>query len=141
MSKYLSNKKLDFIAKHLEEIERSGASGIYFCFNNKKNGETAYGYLQGVWPDNDTRTGWDKRDFTFFFGDRGKRNEVFEALVKEIQDYKTVHPEVDDPLVDDPSDTGEGNGVSGILGGSTLYVVMGAAAIILILLLWDKKAK
>jgi len=140
MSNYLRGDNQKFIATHIEEMEKSNMGrGIYFCFDTVKNGETAYGILDSLFPGLDHRIGLDKRDFTFFF-DSKKRNEVYDGLSEDIRNYSVAHdeevnsgygedevPEANDPEV-------------GEAGGDTAtYVVIGAvAAIIILLLIWRK---
>ena len=109
-----------------------------------KNGNTGFDVIKGIFPNNDTSTGLDKRDFNFLFESRKKRDEVYDTLSKEINEYSVRHDEEiqngngkDEDYVPEDVD-GEGNSV---LGGTTTYIIVGAAAIILILLLWDNKKK
>lgn len=146
MSKLFKNDDdLRFVATHLDELEKSRSGrGIYFCFDTVKNGNTGFNVIKGIFPNNDTSTGLDKRDFNFLFESRKKRDEVYDTLSKEINEYSVRHDEEiqdgngkDEDYVPEDVDE-EGNS---ILGGTTTYIIIGAAAVILILLLWDNKKK
>lgn len=153
MSKILTGNNLKFIATHREQIEQYHG-GIYFCFDTVANGEEAYQILSNVLrPEGISRIkyGLDKRDFTVYFNDgESKMMELYPKILKEVEDYRNAHPEVTDPYYTDPNDpdllpssgngSGNGTGVSKNTNWTT-YLIIGAAAVAIILLLWDRKKK
>ena len=147
MGKLLKNQSdLKFIATHLTELGKSrNGRGVYFLFDTLANGNTAFAVLETVFPDNDKSYGIDKRDFNFLFPSREKRDEVYDQLSSEINDYKVKHDEEirDKQGKDEDYDTGSDDTPDTATSGNKtyLYVVIGAAAIILILLLWDNKKR
>lgn len=153
MSKILTGENLKFIATHREEIELYHG-GIYFCFDSKANGAEAYNILSNRLSSDISRIsyGLDKRDFTIIFkGGETKAAEIYPKIVKEIEDYRQVHPEVTDPYYTDPNDPdlqpGSSSGTGSILNSVskstdwTTYLIIGAAVVAVIMLLWDRKKK
>jgi hypothetical protein len=151
MGKILTGNDLKFIATHREQIEKYGG-GIYFCFDSVANGEEAYEILSNALMNEGIRRiryGWDKRDFTIYFNDgESKMEELYPKILKEVQDYRNAHPEATDPYYTDPNDpdlrpssgNGSGNG-TGKSASWTNYLIIGAAAVAVVLLLWDRKKK
>ena len=153
MSKILTGNNLKFIATHREEIELYHG-GIYFCFDNKANGAEAYNILSYRLSSDIRRIdyGIDKRDFTIYFtGGETTAAEIYQKLNNEVEDYRQAHPEVTDPYYTDPTDpdlqSGTGSGTSSVLSSITkssdwtTYLIIGAAAVAVIMLLWDRKKK
>lgn len=150
MSKILTGNNLSFIATHREEIELYHG-GIYFCFDTKANGTEAYEILTNRLSSDirTTRYGLDKRDFTIYFnGGENKAKEIYTEIKKEVEDYRNAHPEATDPYYEDPTGTGSGTGTGSTTSATaskakdwTTYLVIGAAAVVILLLLWDRKRK
>ena len=136
---------LKFIATHLDELGKSRqGKGVYFLFDTVSNGSVAYDIIKGIYPSNDTATGLDKRDFSFLFESRSVRDKVYDALSKEISDYKVKHDnEIQESHGQNEEYVSETVNVpeQESFFNSTTYIIIGAAAIILILLLWDNKKK
>ena len=141
MGNYLKTDEAKYIATHLESIEKSRSGrGIYLCFDTVKNGEMAYGILLRVFPNHDHSTGIDKRDFHILFPSRSERDEAFDGLTSEIAGYAASN--------DHGSGYGsdeffEGSGSSETTGksGWVTYLIIGVVAVIIFLLLWNKKKK
>lgn len=151
MSKILTGNPLKFIATHREQIEQYHG-GIYFCFDSVANGEEAYQILYNALRPEGIRSikyGLDKRDFTIYFNDgESKMIELYPKILKEVEDYRNAHPEVTDPYYTDPNDpdllpTSSNSSVNGTGSKTnwTTYLIVGAAAVAIILLLWDRKKK
>ncbi len=144
MGKILTGNNLKFIATHRQEIEPYNG-GVYFCFDTIANGTEAYQILRNRLS-SDIRSikyGIDKRDFTIYFvGGETKAKEVFNQINKEVEDYRQANPEVTDPYYTDTNDpdlvsgTGSGSGIDWVT-----YLVIGAAVVAIVLLLWDRKKK
>lgn len=137
----LKGDNLKFIATHLEEIEKSRSGrGIYFCFDTVKNGEFAYDILDSLFPGHDHSTGLDKRDFHVLFGSRSDRDAAFDELSKDIRDYSVAHDAEISAGFGQDEDPGFYEGTDGETGSGTgTYIVVGAvAAIVILLLLWRK---
>lgn len=151
MSKILTGNNLKFIATHREQIEQYHG-GIYFCFDSVANGEEAYQILYNALRPEGIRSikyGLDKRDFTIYFNDgESKMIELYPKILKEVEDYRNAHPEVTDPYYTDPNDpdllpTSSNSSANGTDSKTnwTTYLIVGAAAVAVILLLWDRKKK
>lgn len=145
MSKILTGYNLDFIATHIQEIDKYNR-GIYFCFDTKDNGTEGFRILNAVLPVTTSGYGIDKRDFTLKFGSVDKRDEIYTELSKEVNDYRQSHPEATDPYYNNPvnpgagGNSGNGNDVKKSTNWTT-YLIIGAAVVAVIMLLWDRKKK
>lgn len=139
MSK-LKGDNLKFIARHLEKMDKSRAGrGIYFCFDTVKNGEFAYGILDGLYPGFDHSCGLDKRDFNILFYSRSDRDSEYDALSEDIRNYTIAHDDEIAAAFGETEDVGSYVGTEGEESKGGTYIVVGAAAaIVILLLLWKK---
>lgn len=81
------------------------------------------------------------RDFSLVFDRVWRRDEVVDEINDVVAAYRNQHPEI----LSDPDVSSEDPVVIGTetqnTGSYTTYIIIGAAAIIIVLLLWDKLKK
>ncbi len=141
----LSTENLKFIAGHIERIKKGSGTWIYFCFDSKYNGGLAYNILTSSLDYWDTYSGLDRRDFRMSFVDKDTRDKVYDELQSAIAKYQAAHiVEVQQTYgtqgLDAPSTTGDDELKTKSTSWTT-YLIIGAAAVAVILLLWDRKKK
>lgn len=141
----LNQEILEYFARHLEEISKSRSGrGIYFCFDTVLNGEEGYRLMVDLFTKNGkkpaTSSGLDKRDFNIVFDTRKDRDAAYDTMVPEITAFNAAHPN----LVGDGAGTNEVSDPGGEVKKQRnwiLYVVVGAVAVLLLLMLWNRKKK
>ena len=143
----LKGNDLAFIAAHYEKISKAYATQIYFCFDNKTDGATAFNILKRVYAEEcnyDAWAGWfgsgDKRDFYLGFTTKQVRNDVFDEIIDSISNYRQANPDFSSPDYTYTS-TDSGEDSAGAKNYTTYIIIGVAAAIIIALLLWNRKKK
>lgn len=154
--KKLSPEQIRHLAYYQEAIDKAYKTQIYFCFRDKDSGAQAYEFLKNVYADEcnyDAWSGWfglgDKRDFYLGFVSPKARDEVYDDIRHALDAYQSTNQYQNDNL--------NGNGLSGGGGGNsptdpdpdtdkksidwTTYIIIGAAAVAIIILLWPNKRR
>lgn len=149
--KLLQGSDLEYIATHYEKISDAYNTQIYFCFDSKESGAEAFDILKRVYAKEcnyDAWSGWfgagDKRDFYLGFNTRYVRNLVLSSITHSVSNFRETHPDavyhggghpetVDDNFDpdDDPNNSTDW----------TTYIIIGAAAMAILILLWPSKKK
>lgn len=141
----LTPENIKYIHQHNESIHPAYKTQIYFCFDSKETGVEAFRLLKSAYGSdiNYSAYGLDWRDFYVGFTSKGKRDEVYNEIITDLGNYDNSHP---NELLEGPQNPTEVT----VPGDDTFtqpksdyatYIVIGAAAIILVLLLWDRKKK
>lgn len=146
--KKLSSQQIKHLAYHNEAIDKAYKSQIYFCFDSKDAGKDAYDYLKEVYAEEcnyDAWSGWfglgDKRDFYLGFVSPEARDAVYKDIMNAIGAYQSTNQYQND-FLETGSGNGSGNGTDVSKNSNwTTYLIIGAAAVAIILLLWDRKKK
>lgn len=127
----LSNATIELLATYMTECKAAYKTQIYFCFSNKEAGAEAFDMLKSDLADvcnYDAWSGWfgwgDKRDFYLGFVDASTRSAVLSEIKQAVAEYNA-------------SDGGAGNFVKK-LSGWTTYILIGVAAVVILILLWKK---
>ena len=148
----LTSDQIKFIAQHYENIDKIYNSQIKFCFDNKNNGATAFKMLRDAYRSDiaNYRYGTDYRDFRLEFTSRDVRNTIYNDIIDALSAYHSAFGYDTDHYQnifsgDDNSGpdaaTGPGNDQETKSTNWTTYLVIGAAAVAIILLLWNRKKK
>lgn len=142
--KQLSQQQRQHFAYHNEAFDKAYTTQIYFCFDSKENGEEAFDYLQDVYSDECNYNAWsgwfgigDKRDFYLGFVSADARDAVYNDLKNAVASIKNTNQYQDAYLTDAPETTDTGD--TGKKTDLTTYIIIGAAAAIIIALLWKRK--
>lgn len=124
----LSNQTIELLAAYMTDCDVAYKTQIYFCFSNKEAGAEAYDLLKMDLADvcnYDAWSGWfgwgDKRDFYLGFTDAETRSRVHSEIMAAVAEYNATSP-----------------GIGPKLKGWATYLAIGAAAVIIIILLWRK---
>lgn len=146
--KKLSSQQIKHLAYHNEAIDKAYKSQIYFCFDSKDAGKKAYDFLKEVYADEcnyDAWSGWfglgDKRDFYLGFVSPEARDLVYQDLMNAIGAYQTTNQYQNDFLANDELKDDQDNKDITQNTNWVIYLIIGAAAVAIILLLWDRKKK
>lgn len=142
----LTGGKLAFFAEHLEEIKKAYKTQIYLCFDDAGNGFKAYLILKELFGSdlNYEAYGSDWRDYYVGFTSQAKRNEAYDELSNDIgtylaaefeEEYKEDEDEEETPPPPTPPTPEEPKPEQ---PDYTTYIIIGAAAIVIVLLLWKK---
>lgn len=86
------------------------------------------------------------RDFSLVFDTVERRDDVVKNLNANVNAYRNAHPEI---VYSGDPETPSGTGTTGTASDPTAskakdwttYLVIGAAAVVILLLLWDRKRK
>lgn len=148
----LKGNALDFCARHITTYRKMTTfpSRLYVYADDKQNGERIYQHLSSAYAPRNYSKGWDWADFELIFNNTDERNSAYSDMDKAITSYRESHPDTDpdyDPDTYEPTTpTTTGTVVSDEDTESpdrdyTTYIIIGAAAIILVMLLWERKKK
>lgn len=144
----LNGYRLEFVAENVKTFRKKSASRrLYVDMKTKNTGEEAYGYLSEVYPvkSYDKGLGWG--DFTMIFDNESDRNSAYNDMLGAIDAYRNVTGTTTSTVNGGGSYSGNASGVA--LPGTTAtknrdwttYLVIGAAAVVILMLLWDRKKK
>ena len=138
----LSGKNLEFFAKHYESFKEAYRTQIYFCFDSKANGKSAFTMLKTVYASecNYNAYGIDHRDFYLGFTSKATRDWVMQDIESSLSAYQEAHG--NDPVEEITEDIT----ITEVQGAQankdwTTYLILGAAVAVILLLLWDNKKK
>lgn len=146
--KKLSKKQIAFLSNHLEAMDKAYKTQIYFCFNDKASGEEAFDFLQDVYSDECNYSAWngwfgigDKRDFYLGFVSKQARDNVYNDIKNAKDGYQSTNQYQNENFGSSYDVDSETETVQTKAKSWTTYIVIGAAAIVILLLLWDRKKK
>lgn len=138
----LKGENIAFFSKHIEQFDKAYQKQIYFCFDTPSNGEAMFKVLRNTYGDGfkNCNYGADYRDFYMVFNDGGARTWVYDDINSSLVAYRLAHG---NDVVEDPENTTVSDVEVTKSGSSTTYIIIGVAAVavILIMLLWDRKRK
>lgn len=139
----LKGEALKFAAAHMTSCRKHGYKKyrVLVCADSNKDGKTLCTYLQEAYsPSNIADYSGGYRDFSLVFDTVSRRDEVVDDINKAVNAYRDANPGIapetsppENPVVDDPLDDQTKS------PSWTTYIVIGAAAVVILLLLWDRK--
>lgn len=152
----LSSDVIKFLAENKEKIDKAYHTQIYFCFDSKSDGAKAFDMLREAYAEdcNYYAYGIDYRDFYLGFTSKDKRNEVYDDIIAALTEYHNQYgydnsnsysgvfgssPEGKDTTSGQYGDGYKQN--TNKKTSSYTYIIIGALAILAILLLWPGKRK
>ncbi len=144
----LSSQEIQYLSYHQQTIDKAYKTQIYFCFDSKDSGSKAYEFLKKAYSDEcnyDAWSGWfgigDKRDFYLGFVSQKARDSVYDDIRNALDAFQSTNQYQNDFLsIDEPNNGG--NPDTGTKNADWItYLIIGAAAVAVIMLLWDRKKK
>lgn len=138
MSK-MTGQDLEFFVTHYEKYRPAYRSQIYFCFDTKADGKSAFAMLKRVYAAecNYSAFGADYRDFYLGFTSPQVRDTVLADIEQAVASYQAAHGT---DLTGGGPSTGSGSGKKG-LGSASVYLIAGAAVAVVLALLLNRKKK
>lgn len=151
MAYKLKGTKLKFVAEHIVSYRKMAAKKrLYIECDDKDSGATVYTYLHGLYGNTGYDKGFNWKDFTMVFSSEAERNKAYEDLNGAYSAYIESNPEIIGYEPDEPDPNNPNNGTDPEEPDDpetettdwTTYIIIGAAAlVIIILLLWNPKRK
>ena len=143
----LNGSKLAYIAENYVTFKKMAApKRLYVDMGENEIGEKAYGYLSRVYPVKTYDKGFTWADFTMVFNSEKDRNDAFEDMNGAISEWEEAQnapepeeEEEEDPPTEKPTVSEDEDEETKPAVDYSTYIVLGAAAIIIVLLLWDRK--
>lgn len=138
MSK-LTGENLEFFVMHYEKYQPAYKTQIYFCFDSKPDGRSAFVMLKKIYAKecNYSAFGADYRDFYLGFTSKATRDAVLTDIEKAVASYQTQHGT---DLSGSGSGSGNGSGSKG-LGTTSIYLIAGAVVAVVLALILNRKKK
>ena len=137
MSK-LTGENLEFFVTHYEKYRSAYRTQIYFCFDSKTDGKSAFVMLKKVYAAecNYSAFGADYRDFYLGFTSKQTRDYVLSDIEQAVSSYQASHGT-------DLTGTGTGSGGSGKkgLGSTSVLLIAGAVVAVVLALVFNRKKK
>lgn len=132
--KRLKGQDLEFFVEHYTSLRAAYRTQIYFCFDTKVDGKSAFVMLKRVYADecDYSAYGIDYRDFYLGFKSQTVRNQVLQDIEDCVSEFQAAN-NVD--LTLGTSETGPDKKEV----DWTTYIIIGIAAAVILLLLWDKR--
>ena len=134
------------LSNYMTAMDKAYKTQIYFCFKDVDSGENAFKFLKNVYADEcnyDAWSGWfgigDKRDFYLGFVSAQARDNVYNDIKNAVDQYESTNQYQEENL-----NGGSGEGQDAFTAKSkdwTTYLIIGAAVVAVIMLLWDRKKK
>lgn len=134
----LQGENLEFFVTHYEKYHAAYKTQIYFCFDSKQDGKSAFVMLKKVYAKecNYSAFGADYRDFYLGFTSKAVRNQVLADIDQAVANYQTAHG------VDiSGGGSGGGSGKKKGLGGTSVYIIVGAVVAVVLALVLNRKKK
>ena len=143
MAYKLQGYKLEYCSEHIVSYRKmSAGKRMKVVCDSKEDGEAVHSYLKGVYGSKSYDKGLDWEDFTMIFSSKDDRDDAYKDLDGALTEFREANPEHtpmygtgtgDDPTSPDDSDTEKTDW--------TTYIIIGAAAAIIIALLipWKRK--
>lgn len=138
MSK-LTGQNLEFFVTHYEKFRSAYRTQIYFCFDTKTDGKSAFVMLKKVYSAecNYSAFGADYRDFYLGFTSKQTRDWVLQDIESAVSAYQSANGT---DLTGGGSGTGSGSGNKG-LGSTSMYLIAGAVVAVVLVLIVNRKKK
>ena len=138
MSK-LTGQDLEFFVTHYEKYRSAYRTQIYFCFDTKTDGKSAFAMLKRVYAAecNYSAFGADYRDFYLGFTSTQTRDWVLNDIESAVSAYQASNGT---DLTEGGSASGSGSSNKG-LGGTSLYLIAGAVLAVVLALIINRKKK
>lgn len=140
----LNGDKLDFIAEnYLTFRKMSAPKRLYVDMGDSDLGKKAYGFLSRIYPVKTYDKGFTWADFTMVFDSENDRNAAYDDMKGAIDEWEKAQYEAeqdeneDDDTPPTPSNIDEEEEQEQTVD-YTPYVVVGAAVLIIIVLLWPQ---
>lgn len=138
MSK-LTGENLEFFVTHYEKYRSAYRTQIYFCFDSKTDGKSAFVMLKKVYAAecNYSAFGADYRDFYLGFTSKQTRDYVLADIDQAVSSYQASHG------TDLTLTGGTGSGGSGKkgLGSTSMLLIAGAVVAVVLALVFNRKKK
>ena len=145
--KKLSKTQIAFLATYMTQVEKAYQTQIYFCFTDVNSGEEAFNLLKDVYGDECNYEAWggwfgwgDKRDFYLGFTTKQTRDDVYKDIKNALDAYRDTD-QYQEEYLGSGSGTGSSETQTSKAGTWAIYLAIGAVAVIILLLLWDKLKK
>lgn len=135
MSK-LTGENLEFFVTHYEKFRSAYRTQIYFCFDTKQDGKSAFVMLKRVYSAecNYSAFGADYRDFYLGFTSKQTRDYVLSDIEQAVASYQAAHG------IDPVNPVSVGSGKKG-LGSTSVLLIAGAAVAVVLALVFTRKKK
>lgn len=135
MSK-LTGENLEFFVTHYEKFQSAYRTQIYFCFDSKQDGKSAFVMLKRVYSAecNYSQPGIDYRDFYLGFTSPQTRDHVLADIEQAVSSYQAAHGI-------DPVNPGSGGSGKKGLGSTSVLLIAGAAVAVVLALVFTRKKK
>ena len=135
MSK-LTGENLEFFVTHYEKFQSAYRTQIYFCFDSKQDGKSAFVMLKKVYASecNYSAFGADYRDFYLGFTSKQTRDYVFSDIEQAVASFQAAHGT-------DLTSSGTGGSGKKGLGSTSLLLIAGAAVAVVLALVFTRKKK
>lgn len=134
----LQGENLEFFVTHYEKYRAAYKTQIYFCFDSKQDGKSAFVMLKKVYAKecNYSAFGADYRDFYLGFTSKAVRDQVLADIEQAVANYQSAHG------VDiSGGGSGGGSGKKKGLDGTSVYIIVGAVVAVVLALVLNRKKK
>ncbi len=148
----LKGKALQTIKDNVSSVRKSSDKNVYFHCTSNDGGVAVRDAIRTVFKPKDvTRYNYDLeafivpfgishwRDFRAKFSTESEADECFNEVDAAVN--SAYAEEIYDPVSGVDDENPDGTGVKTKAKSWTTYIVIGAAAIVILLLLWDRKKK
>ena len=132
----LQGQNLEFFVTHYEKFRAAYTTQIYFCFDTKADGKSAFVMLKSVYASecNYSAYGMDYRDFYLGFTSKQTRDQVLADIEQSVQAYQKAHG-TDLTVTDsDKKQTRKKD-------NTAVYLIAGAVVAVVLALLLNRKKK
>lgn len=132
----LKGENLEFFVTHYEKFGAAYKTQIYFCFDTKQDGKSAFVMLKNVYAAecNYSAYGADYRDFYLGFTSKATRDQVLTDIEQSVQAYQAQHGT-------DLSMTSADKNRTVRKDNTMFYLIAGAVVAVLIALFLNRKKK
>lgn len=132
----LQGENLEFFVTHYEKFNKAYKTQIYFCFDTKTDGKSAFVMLKNVYASecNYSAYGIDYRDFYLGFTSKAVRDQVLADIEQSVQAYQKTHGP-------DLTLTGTGPDKTRKKDNTAVYLIAGAVVAVVLALLLNHKKK
>ena len=142
----MTTEQLRFAAAHMKACRKHGYRKyrVLIEADGNTNGSTLATMLKSAYGASDIADySGGYQDFSLVFDRVWRRDEVVDQINAAVNAYREAHPEVVPetvrPSAEDPGNAGADEGKK--TASWTNYLIIGAAAVAVVLLLWNRKKK
>lgn len=142
----MTTEQLRFAAAHMTNCRKHGYRKYRALIEAdcNANGQTLATMLKTAYGASDIADySGGYKDFSLVFDSVTRRDEVVDKINAAVNAYRDAHPEIVPetvlPSAEDPGNAGADEGKK--TASWTNYLIIGAAAVAVVLLLWDRKKK